>query len=351
MARAKLARRGWRGFTLVELLIVLAVVSLLMTVIVPSLTRAAAIARRTHCQANLKHLGEAFLAHRSAMALGTDDQFTIADQWPVHLFPYLDSNERALLCMEDYSPESAFENFQIMRQAIGGAPDWDLGLFTTEPVWEQYNMWELDENPPGIWRLNESQYESIVLAESKYIVNDLPKYEPGKDPDVYYYLVEDLRYGDPNGESWATGDRDYEDIVIRVEEHQSGKVTFDMEFGYTMYNFDLITQDETHTSIKGASRHFEFDGVVRYSYGLNWHADTVLHGQRIVLGLDYDMDVVYVGTDYTDEHWDQFKAPRHLGKCNVVYTSGEVMALAPEEIDPTDQARRIAHWNLPGMAD
>ena len=351
MARAKLARRGWRGFTLVELLIVLAVLSLLMTVIVPSLTRAAAIARRTQCQTNLKHLSEAFLAHRSAMALGIDDQITIADQWPVHLSPYLDRNERALLCMEDYSPEGAFENFQILRQAIGGAPDWDLGLFTTEPVWEQHNMWELEDNPPGIWRLNESQYEAITLAEMKYIVNELPRYEPGDNPDVYYYLVEDLRTGDPNGESWATGDRDYEDIVIRVEELPTGRVSFEMEFGATMFNFDLITEDETFTSIKGPNRYFEFDGLVKYSYGLNWHADTIQPGQRAILGLDYDTDVVYVGTDYTAEHWEHFRAPRHLGEVNVVYTTGEVMALELDQIDPTVKANRITHWNLPGMEE
>jgi prepilin-type N-terminal cleavage/methylation domain-containing protein len=344
-----MARRGWRGFTLVELLIVLAVMSLLLTVIVPSMTRAAAIARRTHCQANLKHLGEAFMAYRADLVMGSAKQFTIADQWPTHLSHYLDSNARALLCLEDYSPEAAFEDFQIIRQEINSQPAWDLGLFTTEPVWEQYNMWELEGNAPGIWRLNESQYEAITLAEQKYIVNELPRYEPGDNPDVYYYLVEDLRTGDPNGESWATGDRDYEDIVIRVEELPTGKVSFEMEFGATMYNFDLITEDGTFTSIKGPNRRFEFDGVVEYSYGLNWHADTIQPGQRAILGLDYDADVVYVGTDYTAEHWDQFKAPRHLGKINVVYTSGEVMAFEPNQIDPTDKAIRIAHWNLPGM--
>ena len=351
MAQRESIHRRAKAFTLTELLIVLAVLSLLLAIVVPSAQRAAAIARRAQCQANLRHLAEAFQAYRTDLTMGAAKQFTIADQWPRHLSPYLDNNARSLLCLEDRSPEGVFEEFQIIRQPIYSQPAWDLGLFTTTPVWEEYNMWELEENPPGIWRLNESQYNSIALAEGKYVVNDLPKYEPGKDPDVYYYLVEDLRYGDPNGKSWATGDRDYEDIVIRVEETQSGKVIFDMQFGATMYNFDLITEDETFTSIKGANRHFEFDGLVKYSYGLNWHADTVPHGQRIVLGLDYDRDVIYVGTNYTDEHWDQFKAPRHLGKCNVVYTSGEVMALTPEEIDPTVQAKRIAHWNLPGMTD
>ena len=53
------------AFTLVELLVVVAVIALLVTMIVPSLSRAVALTRKVHCLSNLHQLGVAGHAYKS----------------------------------------------------------------------------------------------------------------------------------------------------------------------------------------------------------------------------------------------------------------------------------------------
>lgn len=53
-------RQAARGFTLVELLVVIAVIAILVAILLPALLRVRENARAARCQANLKQLGSAF---------------------------------------------------------------------------------------------------------------------------------------------------------------------------------------------------------------------------------------------------------------------------------------------------
>jgi prepilin-type N-terminal cleavage/methylation domain-containing protein len=51
---------GRSGFTLIELLVVIAIIVVLAAIIFPVFSRAREAARRAHCTANLRQLGNAF---------------------------------------------------------------------------------------------------------------------------------------------------------------------------------------------------------------------------------------------------------------------------------------------------
>ena len=80
-----------RGFTLVELLVVVAVIGILVGMLLPAVAMVRESARRTECLNNLKQIGLAVHNYESARQLYPPSR--AADQfltWPVYLMPYLE---------------------------------------------------------------------------------------------------------------------------------------------------------------------------------------------------------------------------------------------------------------------
>jgi prepilin-type N-terminal cleavage/methylation domain-containing protein/prepilin-type processing-associated H-X9-DG protein len=94
------------AFTLVELLVVVAIIGLLVALLLPAVQAARATARRSHCASNMRQIGLAIQqycdAHRGRFPMMWHDQESeVKTTWIYTLAPYLESVDEIRLCPED----------------------------------------------------------------------------------------------------------------------------------------------------------------------------------------------------------------------------------------------------------
>jgi prepilin-type N-terminal cleavage/methylation domain-containing protein/prepilin-type processing-associated H-X9-DG protein len=102
-------RKKSKGFTLVELLVVMAIIAILIAMLLPALSRARLQAKSVACQSNMRQVGQALLIYAGNWRgwlyppeRGATSAY--ADRWPAHVFKPAIWNPPVLKCPNDLDP-------------------------------------------------------------------------------------------------------------------------------------------------------------------------------------------------------------------------------------------------------
>jgi len=283
------------GFTLVELLVVISIISILMSLLLPAVHIGRAAARKAQCAGNLRQLGVAFTGFHTKNV----GRRLHAKGWRNGLAEYVEDHRAVYVC-PDGSHESA-----------GGGPAKALALRRNDPIVEIVPFGE------------GSLCKKIDRGPNRYEL----RFDSG------WYL-------------------DWDDFWFDVVEHSDGRtemtcIRYDSAYHIS---FEVIAEDGTvmlslnHANAVGSKLEF-YGGIDRISYGMNSRSHRLIADSHRVLMLDYHREVAdLAGLDYRD-FWPDQVAPRHFGACNVLFVDGHVESLAPAEIDPGVPELNNAFWN------
>ena len=310
-----------RGFTLPELLVVISIIALLLAMSLPTFSHVFAMVRTTLCANNLEKIGQAVHGWNATAEIDPNLGKVSAAAWTGLVMRWSSNSQEVLICPEGET------------DAIGGPFTMDelsmLYVLSYGPnrwsgVWEATN-YTLGQGMEGGWPVgieNRSMYWQVISKSSGSIT----------------LAMED---------SWQDNSptKDYKDLIIRFDFSASEtRVTYASEgtgaFHYSLHypNGDVILEGMGEGSNHGMEGRLSaaIRSLRRTSYGMNSLASRIIGPKRVVLVLDYGKSIAdCAGPDAEDPAvWEQYVAPRHLGKCNVLLGNGAVEAMYPDEIDP-----------------
>lgn len=291
-----MSHRNKRGFSIIELLIVIVILALLSAMLIPSVSRAKAVARQVQCADNLHHIGVACGTHQG----GDSAAIIPVDGWTAALKPFVSSSD-VFSC-----PETT---------GSGAAQKLDLhSLYVEEWQWGWY--W-------GNWYLEpDLEVGEVSLWAWKMLEKDSTGFLIGMS------------------DSW---NNQYNDLILRFDYMGDSmvKATYiGRNDGGLVYHLkgpsgEMILEGMGLGGINatnyGMSATF---GASMGTYGMNSLTGSTSIGRNLVLVLDYDKTVADCAGPDAADIWEKWIAPRHMGRCNVLFGDGGVLSMYPAMIVP-----------------
>ena len=337
------------GFTLAEMLVVVAVIGLLVAILVPMLGNALAYARYVGCTSNLEKLGQAYATMYSTRRMtGLTGIGSLGAGWPKMFQPYV-AGSKSVICCPTKGGEGIMEQASLDQYYnevyVGGAYQGAMALS--------------ESDSPFVWKLSQTQYQDFLNAGKGRGYN-YTGYKPDNNVGSYYYMLED--------NAWrGGGDMDFWDVNYLIET-DGINVKITVVPGYTVYTHNLIHGNGPGKKIliadtmRKAGETVEIPGKGVASYGINTVADQFDpgDGDKILL-MDYDF-VTVAASQYDEtgdragqliERWQPdpndptgpLKFARHMRKANVLFTDGTVHLMRPDDIHPNNPESCAKYWD------
>jgi len=322
------------GFTLVELLVVIAVIALLAVLMLPTLSSFSRVTNRTTCANNLKRIGESITLF-SAGDPGEQKSLVNPARWPTQLSEFV-GDGGVFIC-----PEQGGDSGSATADSVPLNDLVSIHVTTTG-----YDLEYIEG--PFTAKLSDEQYQAINWGPAHVSV---PEYNAGADPTVYWYVQEDI--------TRAGSDMDYE-IATRVTENGDGTVKLSLkQITGAGYNFNLVDKTDER---KILVRKSEMDGSADHevivgegggglaSYGMNAAFQSILNDPDKIMVMDYAWFVARTTHDWSGEKLKS-NIPgipifaRHHGMINVLFTDGSVRLKRPDEVNPGDPDVQRTLWN------
>lgn len=182
-----------RAFTLIELMVVIAIIGLLIGVLMPALGSARAQARRTACSSNLRQIGTGLQIYMS----GNHDRFPYASFMP-SVGPFPLETEKPIRIADVLKFNAGAETFQCPGDTSGDdRPDPNIGQTYFQSEGSSYEFRTVRPNIGGrtareIATMLTDRIDSTVADNAFYIMRDYDNFHgPGGKPGARRYLYSD----------------------------------------------------------------------------------------------------------------------------------------------------------------
>jgi len=394
---------GCRGFTLLELIIVVAILGILMALLMPGMQNVWALADDHRCTTNLYYLSQAIAMRRGDVSMSSRTELRTL-RWPTQLLPYAEQAAALLMCpvpslVEDPAPVSDTADGSSSSGGWGLGPDGggsggSDGFKAYPPLTELAEIkigsktaLAMDAGP-YVLKLSDEQFQPAFSQGWFGIDNSLNDarghfdctYHTGANPDLYYLCVEDSL-------TTAGANQDFNDVVIRVVDKHNGSYELSVTTA-TAGTHAIISKPDGQTLLQLAPGGYGGRGLVsqQISVGVADETADVTPGERPAVLNMYDGDVALEGAavlssnyamnadnkflnyragavalmdyyryifHYTDDWGTPTLDPnhdgipnfaRHRGRINVLLTDGSVQFMDPADLNPVNLDAYLRYW-------
>jgi len=333
-------RRGWgHGFTLIEMLIVVAIIALLLAILLPAFWQAREHAWNAQCQANMANIAK-------ALRTPSDVPGEISFPGPGGWISFIQSqgSQGLLRC-----PKGGTETGGLPLGTTGNVEHMDslppslrfnafesnsrINLFTERVGLTLTNSVRVNISEPGYYTGNYNSTSKTVpvgTTVDTFIITFDPVGSQGTQSSGSVTFGADII-----GLICMTAELDSTDKSMGAEgviyaTGQSGARGF--EGGQELVRFEddrrTLTIDKFWSSYPGENVRILTQPGGSASYGMNGRiSDRGPKADQVML-VEYELGII---RPESRDH-EQYIQPRHFGRVNVVYPGGGVQSLTPEDL-------------------